>query len=284
MQYGCVSPKKHGRIVVVIFGKNSERQLIILLACSRQSALKGKERCCNSVYGSGIGCLRGKHCRKRMDAIDFYELARQCAPDIHPVTLRAIVRTESDFNPYAIGVVGHGLHHQPTTKEQAIAAAKFLEKNGSDFSVGICQVNKKNLDKLNLNYETAFDACSNLRGCASILRSCYRSARARFDDGDALDAAISCFYSGNFRGGFVREASGTSYVQRVNGNAVPQTWPATLVPAIPLVKRAAATHLPSSTDDIQDAPAGFGGFMPLSRGIERNHTFKWDAFSDFVGR
>ncbi|OSR64963.1 Type IV secretion system protein virB1 [Pseudomonas syringae pv. actinidiae] len=33
----------------------------------------------------------------------FLALAMQCAPSIHPATLTPIVKTESSFNPYAIG-------------------------------------------------------------------------------------------------------------------------------------------------------------------------------------
>ena len=38
--------------------------------------------------------------------VDFNALAQECAPQTAPATLAAIVRTESGFNPYAIGVVG----------------------------------------------------------------------------------------------------------------------------------------------------------------------------------
>ncbi|EFW77706.1 hypothetical protein PsgB076_27095, partial [Pseudomonas savastanoi pv. glycinea str. B076] len=43
----------------------------------------------------------------------FLALAMQCAPSIHPATLTPIVKTESSFNPYAIGVVGKVLPRQP---------------------------------------------------------------------------------------------------------------------------------------------------------------------------
>ncbi|EGC99197.1 lytic transglycosylase catalytic, partial [Burkholderia sp. TJI49] len=47
------------------------------------------------------------------DGAGFAQLARACAPNVDPETLAALVRTESGFNPYAIGVVGGHLTRQP---------------------------------------------------------------------------------------------------------------------------------------------------------------------------
>ena len=38
--------------------------------------------------------------------MDFVSLAMQCAPMVAPLTMAAIVKTESGFNPLAIGVNG----------------------------------------------------------------------------------------------------------------------------------------------------------------------------------
>ena len=47
-------------------------------------------------------------------------LAVACAPDIHPVTLHAVVKHESRVQQYAIGVnrKGHQLKRQPRSLEE----------------------------------------------------------------------------------------------------------------------------------------------------------------------
>lgn len=153
--------------------------------------------------------------------MDFFALAQTCAPDVHPTTMAAVAHVESSFNPYAIGVVGGALVRQPQNKEEAVATAQSLEKAGYNFSVGVGQVNRHNLRKYGLTYETAFEPCSNLRAGASILRACYERAKTRFsDDQTALQAAFSCYYSGNFSTGFRPDFAGQpSYVQKILNSA-----------------------------------------------------------------
>lgn len=108
-----------------------------------------------------------------------------------------VVRVESSFNPYAIGVVGARLERQPRNLEEAVATAVRLEQDGYNFSLGLAQVNRHNLAPQGLsNYEIAFAGCPNLEAGARILADCH--ARAGGDWGKAF----SCYYSGNFSRGF----------------------------------------------------------------------------------
>ena len=61
-------------------------------------------------------------------------MAKECGTGVHHSTLQAIVRTESAFNPYAIGVVG-GSIKQPTNLADAVAAAYKLHSEGKNFSI-----------------------------------------------------------------------------------------------------------------------------------------------------
>ncbi|RKE23895.1 type IV secretion system protein VirB1 [Paraburkholderia sp. BL23I1N1] len=212
--------------------------------------------------------------------LDFNALAQQCAPDVHPTTLQAVVRTESGFNPYAIGVVGGHLARQPRDRAEAVATAKALDTQGINFSMGLGQVNRKNLARYGLTYDTVFDLCANLRAGADILRSCYTRASATMGAGDqALRAAISCYYSGNFTRGFAVDFNGTSYVQRVSANAQPADTATSVVPAIPVVMdrpqsgepvriRAADTRRPSAARN-EALPDAQSQIHP-----------SWDAFGD----
>ncbi len=146
---------------------------------------------------------------------DFAMLAQQCAPAVHPATLQALVRTESGFNPFAIGVVGGRLVRQPRSRDEAVATTRALEAAGWNYSMGLAQVNRANLRVYGLTPETVFDPCANLRAGGAILADCYTRASAggRVPQ-DAVRAALSCYYSGNFTRGFRPDAGGTSYVQQ----------------------------------------------------------------------
>ncbi|WP_250504592.1 lytic transglycosylase domain-containing protein [Caballeronia sp. AZ7_KS35] len=164
----------------------------------------------------------------------FDELAAACAPGVHPITLRGVVTTESAGNPYAIGVVGGRLERQPRNLTEAVATARELERQGFNFSMGLGQVNRYNLAKYGERYETIFEPCRNLKAGGAILRDCYQRARARIPyDQQALRAAFSCYYSGNFTRGFRPDRAGQrSYVQKVVANATDTAEPIPVVPAV----------------------------------------------------
>lgn len=213
-------------------------------------------------------------------AIAFDLLAQQCAPGVHPTTLQAIVRTESGFNPFAIGVVGGRLVRQPKSLDEAIATANALEAAGWNYSMGLSQVNRGNLERYGLNTAMAFDACSNLRAGAAILSGCYARAAARTGPGQvALLEAFSCYYSGNFARGFRADERGTSYVQRVVSNASQPSTSASVVPPIAVIPAAVRMADPrgrSATRHVQS-----------SEPQEKDSSSKrpsWDAFGAFRQR
>jgi type IV secretion system protein VirB1 len=145
----------------------------------------------------------------------FAALAQTCAPHVDTQTLAAVVRVESGFNPYAIGVVGARLQRQPRNYEEAVATAQALAERGYNFSVGLGQVNVHNLPRYGETIETAFDPCRNLRVSGEILQRCFaRSADGTRDQQGALRDAFSCYYSGNFATGYRQ-----GYVARVIASA-----------------------------------------------------------------
>lgn len=161
------------------------------------------------------------------------QLATQCAPNVAPETMAAIVHVESSNNPYAIGVVGGALPRQPRSKAEALAAVAELERQGKNFSMGLAQINRHNLPRYGITYSQVFDSCTNLRVGGQILEECYRRAMPRREGPQAaLRAALSCYYSGNFVRGFRPDKPGDpSYVEKVvlaAGRGTPQM----VVPAI----------------------------------------------------
>ncbi|PYE25430.1 type IV secretion system protein VirB1 [Paraburkholderia silvatlantica] len=170
--------------------------------------------------------------------LEFIPLAQECAPQVSLMTMAAIVRTESGFNPYAIGVVHGRLARQPVSEAEAIATAHALERGGWNFSVGLAQVNRANWSTYGLDERSAFDPCRNLAAGAAILQGCFElarqarahaHARASADSQSALRAGLSCYASGDFSTGYR-----TGYVQRVVSNApvVAASSASVAVPAI----------------------------------------------------
>ncbi len=160
-----------------------------------------------------------------MDGTLFLALALRCAPQVDAGTAQALVAVESGFNPHAIGVVGGALVRQPRTQAEAIATAKALQAAGWDFSLGLAQINVRNLKPLGLTFESAFDSCASLTAMQTVLADCYE--RATGQDGAAPDRpqaalrqALSCYYSGNFVTGFKH-----GYVHRVALAARPPRTP-----------------------------------------------------------
>ena len=140
-------------------------------------------------------------------ADDFELLSKRCAPTVAVDTLRALVKTESDFNPYAVGVVG-GSVDQPKAFHE-------LELSGANYSVGLAQINKKNFSKYGLDAAQALDACTNLKTASKILGACYAKAQRKGARGQqALHDALSCYYSGNFKTGYDH-----GYVNKVRNSA-----------------------------------------------------------------
>jgi type IV secretion system protein VirB1 len=196
--------------------------------------------------------------RKRMwgflALLDLLSLLQTCAPEVAPETMAALVRVESGENPFAIGVVGARLKKQPASLEEAVAAAKRLEELGKNFSVGLAQINKKNLPALGLTtYEKAFDPCENLRAGSKILADCYRRAAKTALPARALTDALSCYYSGNTTRGYQAEpGGGPSYVARVLAAVTPLA--SHVVPALPIGAAAPLPLAPATSPRPAPAP------------------------------
>lgn len=213
----------------------------------------------------------------------FNELAAKCAPTVHASTLQALARTESGFNPYAIGVVG-GAVPQPKTLEEAIETAKGLHKAGKNFSMGLAQINKKNLPKFGLTYETVFQPCQNLQTGAQILEDCFTRAGS-VDSQTALQKALSCYYSGNFKTGFTQDFKGQPpYVKRIQLSAATNTEKQKLrIPAIsataPLRGPVKATVRTISNSKVKQKVQS--NRAVVAEAFEKHETPSWDAFGDW---
>lgn len=139
-------------------------------------------------------------------------LLEQCAPQVAPVLMQALVRTESAWQPLAIGMdKAQGTVRQPATLAEAIATAKELAAAGRKFSVGLAQIHVSNVALYGLTWEQAFDTCQNLAGGQKILWNFYHRASASGYTGvAAIWAALRGYNSGS-----VDRAVSDEYANRI---------------------------------------------------------------------
>lgn len=141
-------------------------------------------------------------------------LASQCAPNVAPQTVSAIVRTESRGNPFALNVNGA---RQPAPQLNAIHAAATARRYvaaGYSVDLGLGQINSRNMRRLGLTWETVFDPCTNIAALGQILSQNFQTVAGGRHPQTALRLAISLYNTGSTSRGFRN-----GYVAKVVGNA-----------------------------------------------------------------
>lgn len=131
-------------------------------------------------------------------------LILQCAPDVAPETMMAIVKVESNGNPWAIGnnTLKAPVKPTPKSKEEAISKAKYYIAQGHSLDLGLAQINSKNLKMLKLSVDEVFEPCTNIGAGAYILKEAYLRASSKYGHGQkALHHALSAYNTGSlYRG------------------------------------------------------------------------------------
>lgn len=148
------------------------------------------------------------------------QLIVQCAPNVAPTTMMAIIKVESSGNPLAINVNGkQRLARQPASVIEAVAWANWLVDKGYSVDMGLAQVNSRHLQRFGLPPEAMFQPCYNIAAGAQILTENYANATKKFGSGQtALRAAISAYNTGNHSRGLTN-----GYVRKVANAA--SRWP-----------------------------------------------------------
>ena len=137
-------------------------------------------------------------------------LIERCAPTVHPETMAAVISAESRGHQFAIAYAGlfnlpwaerkHLVQsHYLGSLDEAEAKASSLIANGHTVSLGLAQINDRNLSKLGLTIREVFDPCANLSAGGKILTEFYERASKQFGPGEkALRASISAYNSGSW--------------------------------------------------------------------------------------
>ncbi|WP_035418012.1 lytic transglycosylase domain-containing protein [Ferrovum myxofaciens] len=118
------------------------------------------------------------------------DLIHQCASDLAPVTIAAIVQQESGGNPFLL--------HDNTTKkswrlnnaDESTKLARALIQAGHSVDIGLAQINSKNLSALGLKIDDALDPCTNLLAAQSILKTAWEQS------GHDLRGALAAYNTG----------------------------------------------------------------------------------------
>jgi type IV secretion system protein VirB1 len=188
-------------------------------------------------------------------------LAAQCAPAVAPGTLLAVARAESGLDPLAIGVNGPRLARaRPDDAADAARIAHSLIAAGRDIDLGLGQINVRNLKRLGLTVEAAFDPCRNLAATAQVLSEGYRRGIAIHGPGQAaLHVGLSLYNTGNTKRGFAN-----GYVARVLAQAGgPDPIPRTAAHVAPAPPQPLSADAPETWDVFGRAAVRQGRF-PLT--------------------
>ena len=141
-------------------------------------------------------------------------LASQCAPNVAPQTVVAIVQTESRGDPLTLNVNGARQPAQQLNVADAAATARRYVAAGYSVDLGLGQINSRNMRKLGLTWETVFDPCTNIAALGQILSENYRAVADGRHPQTALRLALSMYNTGSPSRGFRN-----GYVAKVVGNA-----------------------------------------------------------------
>lgn len=129
------------------------------------------------------------------------QLAQECAPQVAPATMAAIVHVESGGNPLAMWNNTTGQRILPPNKTAAIAYLRAAMALGQKVDVGIAQVDTENFAAFGLTPSNAFNACRNLGVGAAILKASWQKALRHGMTGQvALFHAFEAYNSGQLWG------------------------------------------------------------------------------------
>ncbi len=185
-------------------------------------------------------------------------LASQCAPNVAPQTVAAIVQTESRGNPFALNVNGARQPAPSSNAADAAATARRYVAAGYSVDLGLGQINSRNMRRLGLTWESVFDPCTNVAALGQILSQNYRAVAGGRRPQTALRVALSMYNTGSPSRGF-----SNGYVAKVVGNAGTTDGATSEYPDAPLpvvnsadFRSIAATENATSQEDAQTSRSG----------------------------
>ena len=124
----------------------------------------------------------------------------KCSYRVSHQTMKAIIKTESDYNPLAININGgFKLKHQPKSYIQAVNWVNYLESHHYNIDIGLMQVNINNAHKFGFKACDMLDMCTNIKVASVLLHDSYvRIYNPHQDKQVALYKALSEYNTGDY--------------------------------------------------------------------------------------
>ncbi|ELI5720904.1 transglycosylase SLT domain-containing protein [Vibrio fluvialis] len=138
--------------------------------------------------------------------LDIGLLAVECQQVVQTEVVRALIDVESNSNPLAVAVIGFDRFFQPSSLTMGNKMLNSLEKRGIKYSAGLMQITKDNFEAYGLDNYSVFNPCKNIRVGADIFHNCLMRSIKKYGEEDKTRNyrnAASCYFSGNFRTGYV---------------------------------------------------------------------------------
>jgi len=181
------------------------------------------------------------------------QLLHDCAPNVDPRTMTAIVRVESAGRTFALRDNTLGTVYYPPDNPTAVAWTNQLLRRGDNLDLGLSQINSANLARLGISVNEIFNPCVNLRAGSQILGEDYSSASSHFGSGQfALRRALGAYNSGSLY-------AGQGYVNAIlaaAGLGPEQDYPVTAAAAPePPTAKAPGKHRPHAAASSGPEPA-----------------------------
>jgi type IV secretion system protein VirB1 len=109
-----------------------------------------------------------------------------------------LIKTESNGNPWALGINGAHLKFQPNSESQARLWVRYLDAHQYNFDVGLGQINIRQIKQRGYTPEQLLDPCLNLRLASQILTENYQQALKHTSNPQlTLQQALSRYNNGN---------------------------------------------------------------------------------------
>lgn len=201
----------------------------------------------------------------------FTEMAQRCAPAVAVLTLAAIAKTESGFQPLATFDNTARRSRIYRSLDEAVPSVESLVAVGHSVDIGLMQINSANLKKLRMTVRNAFDPCHSIAGGASILAENFVRAQDARTPQIALRDAVSAYNTGHRKRGYRNGYVGK--VERAAADLMPMLAGNLAVVSADSA-RVSTGAIPSLADDHPNYSTGRDG----SRS-ENGGSHWWDVWS-----
>jgi hypothetical protein len=158
---------------------------------------------------------RGATTAGPLSLVNFSALATRCTPSVSQETLGAVVRTESNFNPWTLHDNTSGVTERPSSLQATLSDAWRWIGRGDSVDISLMQINSANFGAFGITARAALDPRVLLAPGAAVLRAANGGGQTGADEQVTLLMALSRYNTGSpFRGIM------NGYAQKITANLI----------------------------------------------------------------